>query len=356
MAGELVHDLANDMQVLQGWASLARGEVEQGHLPAMELERVLLISESLGRTLQDVLATVAGQSVSPEVKFAPDRLTEATLAERFRDLAPAEIRFKSTLPAGVLVTGRASFWVRALVNLLRNGSRHARSEVLVTLRLDEGDGREQVVLRVEDDGAGVMPQLRALVFEPLWRGKRGGVGLGLSSAAWSIDQLGGEIRYMDDSALGGAAFEVRVPRAVPVVAKSVGIQEAPTLHGKRMLLIDDDPAIRLAVSRLLRRNGVDVREIDPVARPDEPLLADILSGLADVILMDLHLRDRGGLALWRRLRNEVPHVARRVVFISGSSSGDPAWEDATRTGQPVLGKPFDLRQLAVAMAAFEEDR
>ena len=354
VAGELVHDLANDMQVLQGWASLAKGEVDRGVLPSEEVERVSRMAEGLGRMLQDVLSTIAGQAVSPEVSFDPKAATEMAVNDRVNELGLGDIRLRARLPVGVQVGGRASFWSRTVVNLLRNAARHARSRVLVTLDLDTlTDGREVVVLRIEDDGPGIPENQRESIFEPLWRGNHGGAaGLGLSSVIWSVEQLRGSVRYAGDSELGGAAFEVRVPTARAVMSREAREAEPQALSGMRLLLVDDDAAVRNALTRLLRRAGAEVRELDPLSRPEEQIVEEMVSSLPDGILLDLHLRDRGGVGLWSRLREDVPQLADRVVFISGSAPGDPLWDEANETGRPLLAKPFELHQLISLVAGF----
>ena len=348
VAGELVHDLANDMQVLHGWATLARVEAEMGQVPADEIQRVTRMSETLGRMLQDVVATVGGQALSPEVVFDPRALTESTVNDRLSELVLPDVRFRAQLPADVQVAGRASFWIRIVSNLLRNAARHARSRVVVTVELDQlRGGREAVLLRVEDDGTGVAPEVADLVFQPLWQGGSGGgaAGLGLSSVAWSAEQLGGEARYGGRSGLGGASFEVRVPTARPILSRVAPEMEPQALAGVRLLLIDDDGAVRVAISRLLRRTGAEVKELDPNSLPEEQLLNDVVSAMPDGILLDLNLHDRGGVSLWSHMREMVPLLAERVVFISGSAPGDPIWEAANSTGRPVLAKPFDVAQL-----------
>jgi CheY-like chemotaxis protein/two-component sensor histidine kinase len=347
VAGELVHDLANDMQVLQGWSALARMEADRGRIPTEEIERVNQLAEGLGRMLQDVLATVSNQALSPEVAFHPKPLTERTLADRLKDISVQDVRLRTRLGDDVQIAGRASFWVRIVGNLLRNAGRHARSRILVSLELHrDTDAGDTVVLRVEDDGPGISHELRAAVFEPLWRGSEGGAGLGLSSVVWTAGRLGGSVSYAADSVLGGAAFEVRVPASRPMVVRPHPPQRRPArLNGVRLVLIDDDSAIRHAVSRLLRRSGADVRDLDPDSLPEERLMEELASGAPDVILMDLNLRGRAGVTLWHRLRESSPPLADRVVFISGAAPGDQAWDDAQRTGRPVLAKPFDVQQL-----------
>lgn len=345
--GELVHDLANEVTVLHGWALLARGEAEAGRLPTAETQRVVEISAGLGQMLRDVLATVSGQALSPEVTFDPRRATEEVLERRVRVLSGKTVRLHCLLPPEVRVPGRPSFWSRVLGNLLGNAGRHARRRIDIKLCLEEGGGRRLVVLRVEDDGAGVEPHRRQEMFRPFVRGDDGGTGLGLSSVAWAVTQLRGEVRYANDSALGGAAFEVRVPAVAPLVAPPAPDPDAgaESLAGLRLLLVDDDHAVRVALARLLRRVGVEVRDLDPDGEPEERLLQAIVGTTPEVVLLDLRLGERGGISLWRRMRDEVPRLARQVAFVTGAAPGESDWREAEATGQPVLSKPFGLQQL-----------
>lgn len=346
---ELVHDLANDIVVLQGWAHLARGEAAAGRPAAAELDRLTDVADTVGRMLHDLLTVADGQPISPEIDFSPHAVTETTLAQRVVELSSLTVRFRSDLPANARVRGFGSFWSRILANLLSNSARHARSRLEVSLSVSHGD----VVLRVEDDGAGVGEGIRDRLFRP--RGTAAsGVGLGLSSVAWLTGQLGGTVRLVDsrgseEQRLGGAAFEVRVPVAEPV-RKMNPATAVDSLRGLRILLVDDDAAVRQALSRLLRRIGADVREMDPIAKSDDELLADIAAAEAGILLLDIRMGRRGGTALWRRLAARAPRLAGRVVFVSGTGPGDPDWEDAASSGQPLLGKPFTLQQLAEAIA------
>ncbi len=348
VTGELVHDLANEVQVLQGWATLARGEAAMGRPPLNEIQRVVDISSRLGRMLRDMLATVSGETLTPELDFAPHSLTEDTLNERVREVGPREIVFRSSLPEETRLAGRASFWLRIVTNLVGNAARYAEQTIVVALSLRvDSNGRRMVVLRVEDDGPGIPSDHHIDIFNPFWRGDEdGGAGLGLSSVAWAVAQLGGRVRYATDSTLGGAAFEVTVPAAGPL---SLSLEPAarpdPPLQGLRLLIIDDDRSVRLALSRLLERAGAEVEDVDPLGMPDSLVIERIAVLRPEVILMDLDLGDRGGLALWRRLGSVVPDMATRVAFVTGLSAGDASWAEADATGQPVIGKPFELADL-----------
>ena len=110
-------------------------------------------------------------------------------------------------------------------------------------------------------------------------------------------------------------------------------------------VIDDDDSVRTALCRLLKRSGAIVQDLNPRDFDDEEVLAKIEGSDANVILLDVHLGDRGGISVWRSLAARSSDLASRVVFITGLVAGDPTWDEADETGQPVLGKPFDLPEL-----------
>ena len=103
----------------------------------------------------------------------------------------------------------AKYLGRALVNVLRNAVRYARSTVTLTI---EQSG-QRTVISVDDDGPGVPPAERERLFEPFTRleGSRGrasgGVGLGLAIVKSVAEWHGGEAR-ITDSPLGGARVSI----------------------------------------------------------------------------------------------------------------------------------------------------
>jgi CheY-like chemotaxis protein len=353
MAGELIHDLANEMTVLQAWALLAHGEQEAGRAASSELERVLEISTDLGLMMRDILETVSGRTVSPDAGFDPVRLTEATLAQRVRELSGITVRFQSSLAPGMKIAGRSSFWARGVRNLLSNAARHARREISVSLREVEGQRGRQIVLRIEDDGPGVAPGRREEIFQPLVRGLDGETGLGLSSAVWATGQLGGEVSCAPGELLGGAAFEIRVPIARRAPAPG-GLDEASTfdLDGMRIVVIESDPSVRRSLKRLLTRLGALVLDLIPDDGDCDLLLSHVEGALPHMILLDLEPGEQGGLSLWRRICLDCPELAGRVIFTGGDATIDPGWHLAQHSGQPFLAKPYDLDDLAAIAKTF----
>jgi signal transduction histidine kinase len=97
-------------------------------------------------------------------------------------------------------------------NLCDNAARHAISVVRLAGRVSNG----QVILEIDDDGAGIPPESRAAIFERFTRldgardRRHGGAGLGLSIVHEIVTAHGGVVSA-DDSPLGGARFIVRLP-------------------------------------------------------------------------------------------------------------------------------------------------
>jgi two-component system, OmpR family, sensor kinase len=99
--------------------------------------------------------------------------------------------------------------VRALSPIVENAVRHAESRVVVRARVE---GTE-VVIEIGDDGPGVSPDVRDVVFEPGLSGS-GGTGLGLGISRRVARSLGGDVEVADPAAgrERGATFLLRLPR------------------------------------------------------------------------------------------------------------------------------------------------
>lgn len=108
----------------------------------------------------------------------------------------------------------ARLMTRAVDNLLQNAARHAGSSIHIEL---SRDWNQDVIMRVEDDGPGIAEEDRERIFEPFERvdssrsRSDGGYGLGLAIVRQVAVWHGGTARA-EESALGGACFEVRWPQ------------------------------------------------------------------------------------------------------------------------------------------------
>ena len=118
---------------------------------------------------------------------------------------------------GATVRGDKRRLERVVVNLLDNADQHGSGATRVTV----STANESVVLHFDDDGPGVPPEDRQLIFERFARsavagrrsgGSGGGVGLGLALVREHVRFHGGTV-HVEDSPAGGARFTVELPRA-----------------------------------------------------------------------------------------------------------------------------------------------
>ena len=114
-----------------------------------------------------------------------------------------------------------------------------------------------------------------------------------------------------------------------------------------MLVVDDEPAMRAAVAGFLRSLGHSV-QVAPNGVDARALLA---TSEYDVVLLDLRMPNMDGETLYRELCEHDPGHARRVVFVTGDLQSDASQCFLADAGRPVIGKPFQLDDLAAVLAS-----
>lgn len=120
-----------------------------------------------------------------------------------------------------------------------------------------------------------------------------------------------------------------MPAPVDTLARGMGV-------GQTVLVVDDEPAIRLLCKVNLELEGYRVLEAGTLDDGRRLLEADVV----DVLLLDVHVAGEDGRDLLRELRQRGPVPA--VAFLSGSVELERADEGA----DAVLTKPFQLEDLS----------
>ena len=150
---------------------------------------------------------------------------------------------------------------QTLFNLLDNASKFTKAGK-VSLTLQAVPGGEWVEFVVQDTGIGMSPAQAERVFKEFIQAddsttrRFGGTGLGLSLARRFAEMLGGSIRLESVEGVG-STFTLTLPRSVEPLEPSAfePVKDEPRSHRGKVLIIDDDPAMREAVSRTLTRVG-----------------------------------------------------------------------------------------------------
>ncbi|HET6229975.1 MAG TPA: HAMP domain-containing sensor histidine kinase [Longimicrobiaceae bacterium] len=220
VAGELMHDMAAAVEVLESRVRIATGEARMGRLPMAEMDRVGEATAEMAAMLRDVMDVLRGAALSPEVTSDVRDVVERAIRRVLPEFRPVEIRLEVDVPADTQVGGRESFLLRAVTNLVRNAARHARDRVRVTVAQERAPGGARLLIAVEDDGPG-MPEDAAQPPKSA-REPRSGIGMGLGVTQWTVERLGGTLEMGRSTSLGGARFEIRLPGAAHRVADRDG--------------------------------------------------------------------------------------------------------------------------------------
>ena len=206
------HELRSPVASIRQQAELALTHPEEAS--AEELARVVLDEDlRIQRLVEDLLLLAKMDEQTLDGPRKPLDLDDVVFEEIDRIRQSSAKKIDAGGVSGGRVVGDRKQLARLVANLLENGVRHAQSRLSVTL-MQEGDG---VVLRVDDDGIGIPEEERERVFERFVRLQEardrdsGGGGLGLAIVAEVSEVHGGKVRVLE-SPLGGARFEVRLPR------------------------------------------------------------------------------------------------------------------------------------------------
>jgi PAS domain S-box-containing protein len=209
----------------------------------------------------------------------------------------------------------------------------------------------QAVVEVRDTGPGIAPHVLARIFDPFFTTKAVGVGTGLGLAICHniITGMHGEISVHSELGIG-TVFRVVLPAStgrISVLPSALPNAEvAAAAHG-RVLVVDDEPAVGLAVRRVLKGHDVTV-----VTSAQEALMRITSGAEFDVILSDLMMPGMSGMDLYGVLVRQNPKMAARVVFVTGGAFTPEANAFLDRIANERMEKPFHFRQLRELVRKF----
>ncbi|AKQ64987.1 Sensor histidine kinase [Myxococcus hansupus] len=146
-------------------------------------------------------------------------LAYSTAKQGLGELAP-EVLFDSEGDTSLTLEADQSQMSQVLVILIENALLALRDVPSPRLKVTFEASAGRLLVRVEDSGRGIPPELLPRLFQPFVTGRkregpRPGTGLGLAIARGIIERHGGDVRAGQSDVLGGAAFEVTLPQAQP---------------------------------------------------------------------------------------------------------------------------------------------
>ncbi|WP_282281474.1 PAS domain-containing hybrid sensor histidine kinase/response regulator [Pseudomonas sp. PS02302] len=360
LTGGLAHDFNNLLAGISGALELMETRIAQGRL--RELDRYLIAAQGAAKRAaaltHRLLAFSRRQTLAPrpvDVNQLIDGLTE--LIQR-------------TVGPGIQVetVGAAGLWPalvdpsqleNSLLNLCINARDAMPEGGRITIEtanrwMDRETARAQdlpegqyLSLSVTDTGVGIPPEVAVRVFEPFFTTKPigQGTGLGLSMIYGFARQSGGQVRLYSEVGQG-TTLCIYLPRYLGEAPANEGLaarlEVAGSTQGETVLIVDDEPTVRMLVVDILEDLGYAVIEA-----------ADSLTGLkilqSDVSL-DLLITDVGlpggmnGRQMAEAGRQSRPGL--KTLFITGYAENAAIGNGHLDPGMDILTKPFAMDTLA----------
>jgi two-component system, cell cycle sensor histidine kinase and response regulator CckA len=241
---------------------------------------------------------------------------------------------------GVTVAADAAQLEQILMNLAAN-ARDAmpRGGTLCIQTSVEG---ASVRILVSDTGCGMDPAVRAQIFEPFFttKGAGRGTGLGLASVRALTEQLGGRVEVESEVGIGTV-----VTLELPVVAADlIGAPPRPTveLMDGKVLLVEDEPVVRMTIRRYLEELGLEVIE---ASNGEEARRRFASTSGFRLLVTDVVMPGMLGTVLAGLLQSSQPEL--RVLFMTANPQSIVA--ERSLSGRALLRKPFNKHDLACTL-------
>ena len=365
LTGGLAHDFNNLLAGISGSLELMRMRLAQGRLNDVEryvnaasgatsraaslthrllafsrrqtLEPKVIDANRLLAGMEDLVRRTIGPTVTLETVFAaglwPCRCDPHQLENAVLNLC---INARDAMPDGGHITVEAAnTWIDDDTGAERN--------------LPQG---QYIAICVSDTGTGMSPDVVARAFDPFFTTKPAGkgTGLGLSMIYGFARQSGGQVRIYSEERQG-TTVKLYLPRhhgeAVDAMPVPEAVQARRAEDGQTVLVVDDEPTVRMLVADTLAELGYHTIEAADAASGLRVLTSD---AHVDLLISDVGLPGgMNGKQMADEARKVRPDL--KVLFITGYAENAALSNGHLEPGMQVLSKPFAIDKLATRINA-----
>jgi PAS domain S-box-containing protein len=352
LAGGIAHDFNNFLSGIMGNISLAKLEADQGEDIIESLDEALRVTSRASALTRQLLVFSKGG--------APVKKT-ASISEVLRDstvfaLRGSKVKCEFSIAEGLwplrvdlgqfsqVIHNLALNAVQAMPQggTIRLHARNATLDALSGLPLEAG---RYVKISMQDEGLGIPQEHLTKVFDPYFTTKHQGSGLGLTMTYTTIHAHDGHITV--DSEMGkGTTFRIYMPASYEELVESED-REAQLKKGEgKILVMDDDEAIREVTEKILIELGYEVRCASDGAETIALYQDAARSGRPfDAVIMDLTIP--GGMGGKEAIRQLLSIDPQATAIVSSGYSNDPIMSDFEKYGfRGVAAKPYRIEKLS----------
>jgi two-component system cell cycle sensor histidine kinase/response regulator CckA len=366
LAGGIAHDLNNILTVISGNIGLAQIEAPNNSATLLSfLSRAGQAAQQAAQLSNQLLTFSKGGTPLKRVASISELVTQAAEFS----LHGSNLRAELDVPEDLWRSAVDPAQIEQVINALIINAREAMprggtvrvSANNIEIDADSGlpvrPGR-YVKVEIADDGCGIDHKSVTKIFDPYFTTKPSASGLGLS-ISYSVVKKHGGILQLESTSPDGSTFAFYLPAtdAEPQIPEPTLANQIFDFNHQRVLVMDDEAAIRDLTSELLGTLGYEVTAVPDGAEALKTYEHAMRSGETfQAVILDATIRGgMGGVATIERLRDLDPDVT--AIICSGYSDEAALSEFLTYGFRAALPKPFTRHELAnVLQRAFEASK
>ncbi|MGA8180574.1 MAG: response regulator [Desulfobacterales bacterium] len=356
LAGGVAHDFNNILSVIIGYGEELLHELHTTDPLRESAEEIVEAGKRSAALTRQLLAFSRKQTLQPEVLHLNDIVKN--LEKMMRRLIGEDIELTTLQAEGLASVEADPGQIEQVIMNLAVNARDAMPQggkltiETANVELDESYANNHVsvvpgryvMLAITDTGCGMDEATVKKIFEPFFttKEKGKGTGLGLSTVYGIVKQSEGNIWVYSEPGKG-TTFKIYLPQTQAERAtKEVSIDQGDIRFGEvTILAVEDDPALRKLIERMLERLQCPV---NTAANGGEALLMVEEKGLRpDLLITDMVMPGMNGKALADRLRITQPDL--KVLYMSGYTDNSIVHRGVLDPGTPFIQKPFSFRDL-----------
>ncbi len=350
LAGGIAHDFNNFLTVIQGSAEMAKLELGADHPVLAILERSTGACQRAALLSSQLLTFAKGGVPVRRVVSVAKLVQDAVDLVR----AGAQISIDVDIQNGLWFANVDGGQIgQVLHNILLNAKQAMPEGGIIEVRAgnvaqDEGSRTKpcpSVRISIRDYGCGISAEVLSKIFDPYFSTKAGGTGLGLSTSFAIVSKHGGHIS-VESKPGHGSVFNIYLPASQESPAAESSVSAGLRGGTGRLLVMDDEEAIRKLLSAILTRLGYEVQTARDGAEAIVLYEAAKASGCGfDAVLLDVTVGGgMGGIETAAKLK-ELDRSAKLIV--SSGYSHAAAMSEFRKYGfDAVLPKPWTAAQIS----------
>ncbi|MFT7617691.1 MAG: signal transduction histidine kinase/ligand-binding sensor domain-containing protein [Planctomycetota bacterium] len=260
LAGGIAHDFNNALTVISGFVTMITVRSNPDSQTKDYVRKIEGACERAQSLTRQLLTFSKGGAPNRELSSLEHIVREAASFSLLGSNVECHFDFPDDLPAIHVDTGQ----FHQVFNNLTINARQAMlngGKIKFHARQIMGDVTvSKIVIRVEDEGKGIDPQIVSRVFDPYFTTKTEGSGLGLSIVHSIIGNHDGTIS-IEPSEKSGTTFVITIPASDEILPHDVVVDDVEKIEMSRVLVLDDEPGIRILVSDALGSHDCQVSTV-----------------------------------------------------------------------------------------------